>query len=74
MTLGERIKQKRLERGLSQAALAVRAHVAQPIISRLETHTRLGVHSDVLKKLALTLGCSADYLIGMYDEKETLPR
>jgi transcriptional regulator with XRE-family HTH domain len=53
--------------------LAKRAKVSQPIISRLEARLQQNVNADVLKGLAKALGCTTDYLVGMYeDEHETV--
>ena len=71
MEIGERIKQLRAARHLTQTALAARAGVPQSLISRLEGQTRDNPSADVLKRLAQALHCSADYLIGMHDEEES---
>jgi transcriptional regulator with XRE-family HTH domain len=69
MHIGDRIQHLRTTRNLSQSALAARAGVPQSMISRLESHTRDNPTADVLKRLAQTLGCTADYLIGMHEEE-----
>jgi transcriptional regulator with XRE-family HTH domain len=74
MNLGYKVKRLRTERRWTQQELAARAGIAQPVISRLESHARANVHADVLKRLARALGCTADYLIGMYDEDEAETR
>jgi len=72
MTLGDRIKARRGRLGLTQDQLARRAEVPRPRITELETNTRMIVSSEVLRRLARALGCTADYLIGMYeDDKES---
>jgi transcriptional regulator with XRE-family HTH domain len=73
MALGKKIYRLRLKRKLSQQELAERAHVSQALISRLETHDRENVTSDVLKGLAMVLGCTTDYLVGMHEEDEREP-
>jgi transcriptional regulator with XRE-family HTH domain len=69
MRIGEKVQQLRLKRRWTQQELADRAGVVQPIISRLENHARANVHADVLKRLALALGCTTDYLVGMYEQE-----
>jgi DNA-binding Xre family transcriptional regulator len=66
--IGERIKQLRVSRRLTQTALAARAGVPQSLISRLEDDTRHNTNTDVLKRLAQALGCTTDYLVGMHEE------
>jgi HTH-type transcriptional regulator, competence development regulator len=68
--LGQRLKQQRQARGLSQRQLATRAQVSHTILSKLESGDRDNIMSDVLRSLARALGCSADYLIDLYGEDE----
>lgn len=68
MHIGERIKRQRLERRLTQTELAERSGVRQSLISRLENGTRDNPGADVLRRLARALGCTTDYLVGMYEE------
>ena len=71
MTLGEKVKRLRTERGLTQMELAERAGISQAIISRLEGKVRHNVNADVLKSLAKALGCTTDYLVGMHEDEES---
>ena len=71
MHIGERIKRLRTNRGLTQTELAQRSGVPQSLISRLEGQTRDNPSADVLKRLARTLGCTTDYLVGMYEDMES---
>lgn len=71
MHIGERIKRLRTNRGLTQTALAERSGVPQSLISRLEGKTRDNPSADVLRRLAKALGCTTDYLVGMYEEEDT---
>jgi transcriptional regulator with XRE-family HTH domain len=68
MHIGERIQQLRAQRGWSQNELAKQAKLYQALISRLENQVQDTLHPEALKKLAKTLGVSADYLIGMYED------
>jgi len=70
MDLGDRIKQQREKRRLTQTELAELAHVNQALISRLESKTSASTNTDVLKALAQALGCTTDYLVGMYEDED----
>jgi transcriptional regulator with XRE-family HTH domain len=72
MTIGQRIKQLREKRGVSQRSLAKQAGVPQPVIQRFEAGSRNAEHMSVTyaKRIARTLGVSVDYLIGMYQDDE----
>src|SRR5262245_39128100 len=71
MHIGERIQRLRERQGWTQQELADKAKVSQPLISRLANQVQHQLHSDALKRLARTLGCTADYLIGMYEDEES---
>jgi transcriptional regulator with XRE-family HTH domain len=75
MTLGKRIKVIREKRGWSQNELSRRSGVRQALISELESGKKHDTTGVALKRLALTLGVTVDYLVGMYaeDESERLP-
>jgi transcriptional regulator with XRE-family HTH domain len=70
MSLGERLKQQREKRRLTQTELAERARVDQSLISRLESKVSASTNTEVLKRLAQILGCTTDYLVGMYENEE----
>jgi transcriptional regulator with XRE-family HTH domain len=70
MRLGEKVGQLRRQRRFTQQELADRAGISQAIISRLENRARTNVNADVLKRLALVLGCTTDYLVGMHEKDE----
>jgi len=72
MHIGDRIKRERRKRGWTQGDLAKASRVPQPLISRLESHARDNVTMLILRDLARALGCSMDYLAGMYDESEQM--
>jgi transcriptional regulator with XRE-family HTH domain len=74
MTLGDRIKRRRTALRLTQQELAARAQVRRETITELETYRRRTVNSEMLRRLARTLGCTTDYLCGMYEEEEDEPR
>jgi transcriptional regulator with XRE-family HTH domain len=67
--LGDKVAKLREKKRLTQQELAERAGCTQGLISKLEKQVRQNVHSDVLKGLAQTLGCTTDYLVGMHEEE-----
>lgn len=68
MALGDRIRKRREMLGLSQQALAERTRIAQTLISRIERGVNKNPGVDVLKRLAIALRCSIDWLVELYDE------
>lgn len=60
--IGKRVKQIRMDRGLSQAELAKKMNWQQPDISDLE-HGRHNPKSDTLDKLAKALKVSISELV-----------
>lgn len=73
MSMGDRIKQRREQLGLSQQQLADITRMRQNIISRLEHGDTPNPGADVLKRLALALRCSIDWLVGLYDDDTADP-
>ena len=71
MTIGERIQRLRTQRGLSQADLAERSGVGQSLLSRIERGSRPNPTADILRRLAKTLGCTTDYLVGMHEDEKS---
>ena len=57
--MGERIRQLRTERGISQVELAERAGLIQPHVVRIE-QGRYSVGLDTLQAIAKALGCTVD--------------
>jgi len=66
---GDRLKEERELRGLSQEQLAERVNTSQTQISRYE-NGQSDPTGDVLTRLVLELECSADYLLGHVDAKQ----
>jgi len=62
ITLGQKIKQLRDEKGLSQNELEKRSGVSSKLLSKYE-NGRIMSTADTLKKIAEGLDISADYLI-----------
>ena len=61
--IGARIKSKRVEREITQKALAEEVGISPPAINRFEKGIKTP-SIDTLTKLAKTLGVSTDFLLG----------
>ena len=70
--VAENVKAIRLERGISQQALANKSNLTVRYISRLE-NTAPNITLDVLEKLARGLGCPVAALIGSTAKYEAQP-
>lgn len=69
MTVGERIKSKRVELGLSQDELAKRCgYKSRSSINKIELSRDLPLRKVV--QMAKALGCSATYLMGWEEESK----
>ena len=68
--LGSRVAKLRRERKLSQQELAKRVGVHQSFISKMESGEQANPNAEIVKNLAKALGCTADYLVGMYEDDE----
>lgn len=62
----ERLKEMREARGLSQSDLARSIGLTPQAVSAYESGVRRET-GDVLGAIAVTLDCSADYLLGLKD-------
>lgn len=67
MLFSERVKEKRLEKGWTQAVFAEKSGVPQSTISAIETGVRKPTF-ETIKMIADGLGCSVDDLMG--DERK----
>jgi len=70
MSLGQRLKTLREQRHLSQVALARKAHLTQPALSRIEVGGVKQPRLAVLKRLAKALEISVGYLLGEMTEAQ----
>jgi DNA-binding XRE family transcriptional regulator len=61
-TIGDRIKARRAELGMTQDAVAVKANISKGFLSDVENGRR-NVGADTLLELANALGLSLDYLM-----------
>jgi transcriptional regulator with XRE-family HTH domain len=67
---GRQIKKVREEKGLSQIDLARDAGISQAQLSMLETG-RNALHLEMAIKLADTMGCTVDHLLGRLNKPES---
>ena len=67
MTTGERIKQLRLEKGLTQEELGARLGVQRAAVQKYEKGTVKNIKRDALIRLAEVLDTTPEYLLG-WDE------
>ena len=63
---GKRLRELRLEQGLSKAQLAKNINVSDVAVSRWENGKRTP-NIEQLRKLALFFNVSSDYLLGLID-------
>lgn len=68
-----RIRDLRIDRGLTQAQVAAVLHVSQNTYSQYEIGTSR-YPLDVVVQLAEYYGVSVDYLVGLTDEPTPYPR
>lgn len=73
MDLYERIREMREDKDLKQKDMARLLHCTQVCYSNYENGKR-DIPTDVLKALAEYHNTSADYLLGMTNEKKAYPR
>lgn len=62
--MSKKLKQKRKQQGLTQAQLSARVGITQAFLAEIESG-RKRPSIEVLEKLCDSLGCSADYLLGI---------
>lgn len=67
-TMGDRIRELRLAKGLKQSELAELAGCKKPYISRLETGDAVGCSVSTIAGIAIGLDVSVDYLLGLSDD------
>lgn len=64
MGFKERLKEKRIEAGLTQVELAKKAGVTARTIQNYELGSRKPVHMEIVQKIADALGTTTEYLLG----------
>ena len=73
-SVADRLRLARENRGWSQVELSKRSKVHHMLISRIETKAKKDVNATTLRRLALALQVSGDYLLGMKEDIESLTR
>lgn len=68
MTVGERIKKKRMEINMTQVELAKRCGTTYQAISKYENDLVGNIPRKKLAMIAFSLGCSPAYLLGYDDD------
>lgn len=68
MTVGERIKSVRQDRGMTQAELAKKSHTTKQTIYKYEMGIITNIPSNRIEQVANALGCSPAVLMGWADE------
>lgn len=63
--IAERVRTAREWRGWSQQELARRAEIHPVVLNRLEKKHKAGVQAETIRRLAMALRVSADYLLGI---------
>ena len=70
MTIGDRIRKRRLELKWSQRELAKRTDTRQATIADLERGAQKETSTALIRRLARVLGVTSDWLIGMYEDTD----
>ena len=73
MTIGERIKELRLEKGMSQEELGKLVGVQRAAINKYEKGLVVNLKREVIAKLATALGTTPTDLMGWTDEDKKEP-
>ena len=69
MTFGQRMRQRRLQMGLSQGELSRRTGIPTPRLSEFENGVRPDMTLSTALKLARALGMSLDALAGTWEDE-----
>jgi transcriptional regulator with XRE-family HTH domain len=70
-TIGQRLARLRRDRGITQAELAEKLEMTQPMISGYE-HGTLRLHGELIVELARILSVSSDELLGLGGESKSM--
>lgn len=70
MSLGQRIRTLREQKGWSVRELSRRANVRQATLSEVENGKRRDMTTETAKRIALALGVGVDFLIGTWEREE----
>jgi len=72
-TIGQRIAKIRKIKGISQQILADKIGINRYLVSDYELG-RARIYDEMVKRFAIALKVSADYLLGLKDDPEPLPK
>lgn len=64
MTIGARIRERRVAAGLSQAECARRSGIVSPSLNRLELHSK-APQRKTIDRIAAAIGCTPEELLGV---------
>lgn len=67
MTIGERIRSRRAQLGISQVALADKAKVSKQTLYKYETNVITNIPSNKIEELAIALRTTPAFLMGWED-------
>lgn len=70
MTVGERIKLKRLEKGMGQTDLAVKCSISKQTLYKYETNIVTNIPLTKITDIAKALNVSEAYLMGWEDAEQ----
>ncbi len=73
VVIGARVRELYEARGWTQQELAWRANLSLPKVSRVILEQQ-GIGASALLRLVTCLGTSADYLLGLTDDKRPRPK
>lgn len=73
MTKGDRIKQARIEKGITQDELGRLCETSKQNIYKYETGKITNIPSDMIEKLCAALGVSPSYLMGWGETEKESP-
>jgi len=71
MSIGQRIREVRTIRGLTQTAVAREIGISQPQYARLETDDS-NPRANTLKAICIALDCSPDFILELIDQPQQL--
>ena len=72
-TIGERIARIRKEKGFTQTELAKEIGITRSHVSKYEVGW-IRLYDEMLIRFAIALDVSLDYLVGLRDDPEPLPK
>ena len=74
MTIGERIKKKRIESGFSQVDFANKIDVSKQTLYKYENNIITNIPSDKIEAISKVLNLSPMYIMGWEDLEQPTPK